>query len=76
MRSLFTFGWGDVLVELGADDGVAEAAEGRCGFGYGIFEGAYLGGHGVVAVGVAYAQALKLAAICLIKIILLEVLRH
>ena len=63
-------------MELGADDGVAEAAERGDGFGYGIFEGAYLGGHGVVAVGVAYAQALKLAAICLIKIILLEVLRH
>ena len=63
-------------MELGADDGVAEAVECRCGFCYGIFEGAYLGSHGVVAVGVAYAQVLKLAAICLIKIILLEVLRH
>ena len=68
MRLLFTFGWG--LVELGADDGVALTAERGDGFGYGIFEGTYFGGYGVVAVGVALSQVFKLAAICLIEIVL------
>ena len=58
------------LVEFGADDGVALTAERGDGFGYGIFEGAYLGGYGVVAVGVALSQVFKLAAICLIEIVL------
>ena len=68
MRSLFTFGWG--LVELGADDGVALTAEGLDGFGDGVLESTYFGGYGVVAVGVALSQVFKLAAICLIEIVL------